>query len=301
MQKVWILLRDTVYAYLEDDAPRLGAALAFYVLMSLPPALMLISSLLTKFIDAQLVQGQMNSQLVEILGERAATIVVQIVQNSEFRPKSNWGYTLIGIFSAWISAMGASVQLQASFNTIWGVRVKAGTGNVIWNFVKGRLLSMVILLSIGAFVTTGLIVTTILSTLNEYISGWISNASFYSIYIGNFVMSYLLFLLIFAIMFRYIPDVVLRWRDVWVGAVLTTVLFGIGRYLIGLYLSQMDLINAYGVAGSLVVLLLWVFYSLQILFFGVEFTKILYEHKGKRIRPYKHAEKIAIVAQKWTD
>jgi membrane protein len=289
MQKVWILLRDTVYAYLEDDAPRLGAALAFYVLMSLPPALMLISSLLTKFIDAQLVQGQMNSQLVEILGDRAAAIVVQIVQNSEFRPKSNWGYTLIGIFSAWISAMGASVQLQASFNTIWGVRV------------KGRLLSMVILLSIGAFVTTGLIVTTILSTLNEYISGWISNASFYSIYIGNFVMSYLLFLLIFAIMFRYIPDVVLRWRDVWVGAVLTTVLFGIGRYLIGLYLSQMDLINAYGVAGSLVVLLLWVFYSLQILFFGVEFTKILYIQKGKRIRPYKHAERIAIVAQKWTD
>lgn len=287
---VWTLLRDTVYAYLEDDAPRLGAALSFYVILSLPPALMLITSLLTGFIDAQIVQGQMDSQLHEFLGDRAAAVVLQIAQDAEFRPKANLGYTIIGVVSALVSAMGASVQLQASFNTIWRVRVRQGRGNVIWNFVKGRLLSMLILLGIGAFVAVGLIVTTILSTLNEYLAQWVSNWSYYSIYIGNFVVSYLLFLFIFAVMFKYIPDIELKWRDVWLGAVVTTLLFGIGRYLIGIYLSRVDVINAYGVAGSLVVLLLWVFYSLQILFFGVEFTKTWYLHQGKKILPYRYVQ-----------
>lgn len=289
LSTIWILLRDTVYAYFEDDAPRLGAALAFYVILSLPPALMLITLLLNKFIDAQSIQGQLYTQLHEILDEKAAIFVMGIAQNAVFQPKANLGYTLIGILSAWLSAMGASVQLQASFNTIWRVRVKPGKGNVVWNFIKGRLLSMVMLLSIGAFVATGLIATTVLSTLSAYVSQWVAEWSHY-IYIGNFITSYLLFLFIFSVMFKYIPDVQLDWEDVWLGAIVTTVLFGIGRYLIGIYLSRIDSVNAYGVAGSLVVVLLWVFYSLQILFFGVEFTKTWYLLRGKKIRPYQHVE-----------
>lgn len=289
------LLRDTLYAYTEDDAPRLGAALAFYTILSLPPALMLITAVTTSFIDAQVVHGQLNQHLREVLGERIAAIVIQIADSSAYRPKANFLHTFVGIISAIISAMGASVQLQASLNLIWRVRAKPGRGNIIVNFIKSRLVSMLMVASVGAFVVVGLLISAILTFVSQYTADWLSGELYSLLQTGNFLVSYGLFFLVFAVVFRYVPDVELRWSDVWLGAIVTTILFSIGRYLIGIYLLQMDVVNAYGVAGSLVVLMVWFFYTMQILFFGAELTKVHYLHKGNRIRPRPYAVKFDAV------
>lgn len=295
IKKTFIILRRTFEAYFEDDAPRLGAALAFYTVLSLPPALMLITAVLTNFLDAQTIQGQLNTQLHLVLGTRVATVLESVVNTASYRPKASFGYTIIGIFSALLSAMGASVQLQSSFNIIWRVRVKAGAGHAILKFFRDRLLSMVFILVLGFFVVLGFVSSTILGIVGEYLPIWISSTWSKIIYFGNFMVSYALFFIVFASMFRYVPDVELRWRNVWLGSFVTTILFSLGRYLIGIYLGRIDIVNAYGVAGSLVLFLLFVFYTLQILFWGAEFTKIWYLYTGNEIKPRRYAVKVATV------
>ncbi len=297
IKPIWILLRRTFEAYFEDDAPRLGAALAFYTVLSLPPALMLITAILTNFLDAQTVQGQLNTQLHLVLGTRVANILESVVSTASYRPKASLGYTIIGIISALLSAMGASVQLQSSFNIIWRVRVKAGAGHAILKFFRDRLLSMVFILILGFFVVLGFVSSTVLGIVGEYLPLWISATWSQILYLGNFMVSYALFFIVFAAMFRYVPDIELRWNHVWPGALVTTALFSIGRYLIGIYLGRIDIINAYGVAGSLVLFLLFVFYSLQILFWGAEFTKIWYLYKGNSIKPRNYAVKVSTVKE----
>ena len=186
-----------------------------------------------------------------------------------------------------IGASGVFAQLQSALNTVWNVRVKPGAG--IWEFVRKRLLSFGMVLSIGFLLLVSLIISTVVSAISKLDVQFISNFT-PAWQIINLLVSFSLITLLFAFIYKYLPDVKIGWKDVWVGAIITALLFILGKYLIGLYLGRSSLGSAYGAAGSLIVFLAWVFYSAQILLFGAELTQVYTRRYGSKIRPVRHAE-----------
>lgn len=292
----WSLLKNTFHTFSANNASRLGAALSFYTVLSLPPMLMLLITFVGAFFGEQAVKGELDTQLTEIVGAETAAFISGIAENAT-STQSGIGLTIVGILAALFSATGVFVQLQDALNTIWKVRPKSGTGNSIWTFLRSRLISILIILNIALLIVAVLIAGAFINFFSAYLASSFSIFAFYIIGTTNFLVSYGLFILIFAAIFKYIPDVSLTWRQVWAGAIFTTLLFGLGRYLIGLYLSHSDATSAYGVTGSLVILLLWIFYSSQILFLGAAFTKSWNQLKGEVIAPRNHAVKIQEVEE----
>lgn len=290
---IWQLLSETLNHYLDDNVLRLGAALSFYTILSLPPLLMLLTTALTAFFGEQVVRGEIDHTIIELFGETAASIIKQIT-GKVLEQRTSVGLTIVGLVSAIFSATGVFVELQEAFNTIWRVRAKGGTGNAVVKFLKSRFVSITIIIMLALVIILGIITSALLTFFGEYMAKFLTTSSQNILAISNFLISYGLFAVVFSAIFKFIPDVMLKWRHVWLGGVITTMLFGLGRYLIGLYLSQSNITGAYGVAGSLVVLLLWIFYSSQIMFFGAEFTKVWNDKRGEVIKPRYYATKIVM-------
>ena len=289
LSKAYSVLRDTYYEFFNDHVTALGAGLSFYTVLSLPPILMMILLLLGNFLGATELEDQINQNLTLFVGKQAANIIHGI-SVSAFQFQSSVGITVIGIITTYFSATGVWIQLQWVFNFIWRVKPKTGTRNIIIKFLKDQVVAMLIILVIVVFIVIGLLYGILLSIFSEYLQLYLTNSSIYILQLINFTVSYGSAVLLFAFAFKYIPDVQLKWRDVWAGAVFTAVLFGLGRYLIGLYLSRAVMITgAYGVAGSVVLLLLWIYYISIILFLGAEFTKALYLYRGNTIKPTRYA------------
>ncbi|OWY20312.1 YihY/virulence factor BrkB family protein [Sphingobacteriales bacterium UPWRP_1] len=282
------VVKNTFYHYSQDHVPSLAAALSFYTILSLSPILMVILLLLGNFLGAAAIEGQIDQNLSIFIGEQAAAVIHEVAI-SAFQYQGSIGITLIGIISTYFSATSVWVQLQWAFNYIWGVQSKQGTRNIIAKYLKDQLVALLIILVIVVFVVLGLLYGTLLSIFDEYLKLYLSDSSIDFLRLINFVVSYGLSVLLFALAFKYIPDVQLAWRHVWWGAVFTSLLFGAGRYLIGLYLSRGGISSAYGVAGSLVLLLLWVYYISIILLLGAEFTKALFLYKGHTVVPTRYA------------
>jgi membrane protein len=287
LRTVWELLEKAAAGWMEDNAMRLGAALAFYTLLSAAPLLVIVLAMAGLFFGASAVQGQVVEQLRDLIGAEGAQAVQTMIVHAS-RPGTGIVAMLVGILMLLFGASGVFAELQDALNNIW--KVAPRPGQPIWTILRDRFLSFVMVLGIGFLLLVSLVITAILSALT-HIAG-LDHIGFIG-QLLSFVVSFAVITLLFAMIFKILPDVKIAWKDVWVGAAVTSLLFSVGKLLIGLYLGRASIGSAYGAAGSLVVFLVWVYYSALILFFGAEFTKVYANEFGAHIEPAANAISLA--------
>jgi membrane protein len=284
------LFKQTAQEWLEDEAPQLGAALAFYSVFSLAP-MVLIALALIGFFGRNDPAGAW-SLVIQQMGyflDKSAVHVVQDIAQHVASPKTSALGGVIGLAVALFGVTGVFTQLQYSLNVIWGVKAKPGGG--IWGFLRSRLLSFALLAAIAFLLLVSLVIETLIKALSLYFETFLpgSLSVIVPIYL---IIDLMVVIAVFAMIFKILPDVATRWRDVWIGAVLTAILFLIGKYALGIYLGSSTAASAYGAASSLITLLLWVYYSSQILLFGAEFTQVYAKRSGARIKPDTYAVRV---------
>ncbi|HEX2121910.1 MAG TPA: YihY/virulence factor BrkB family protein [Thermoanaerobaculia bacterium] len=275
MRKYLPLFKQTFKEFGEDKAPRLGAALAYYTIFSIGPLLLIAVAMAGIFLGQEAAQGQVSGQLDKVFGSTTAKSVEQMVQAAA-KPKSGTWATLVGVVMLMFGASGVFGQLKDALNTIWNVEPKKAGG--IKGFVKERFLSMAMVLGIGFLLLITLVFDAVLSAMGDYIGRYVGGEAV--LHAIQLAISFALATVLFAAIFRILPDLKIAWRDVWLGAVITSLLFVLGKFALGLYLGKAAVGSSYGAAGSLVVLLVWVYWSAQILILGAEFTQVYARNFG---------------------
>jgi membrane protein len=284
LQQAWKLLKSTVNDFIEDDCLSMSGALAFYTMFSLPPILIIVTMLVGIFVGSQTAQTQLEQQVTQLVGPGAAQQVHDMVR-SQPPPGSAVVPAIIGLIALFFGATGVVVQLQTSLNKIWEVMPDPNQGGVK-NFLMKRVLSVAMILGIAFLLLVSLVISTAMTALSGYLASLLpSMMSRLLLLAANGVISLLVITGLFAAMFKILPDAQTRWRDVWSGALVTAILFSIGRSLIGLYLGNTNVASAYGAASSLAVILIWVYYSSVIVFLGAEFTQVWAQSSGRPIEP----------------
>jgi membrane protein len=277
----------------EDNASRLSAALAYYTIFSIPPLLIIAIAIAAQLFDRAAVQQQVINQIGGLIGDAGAEVVESILDNSD-EPGETAVAAIISVFTLLLGASGVFGELHNALNAIWEVQAKPGRG--IWGTIKDRFFSFTLVLGVGFLLLVSLIISAGLAAVNEFISGVMPGLVILAQVI-NFLVSFGVVTLLFGLIYKVVPDVKIAWRDVWVGALVTAFLFTVGKFAIGLYLGNSAPGSTYGAAGSLIVLLLWVYYSAQILFFGAEFTQVYANRFGSRIVADEDAVAISPEAQ----
>lgn len=275
------LLRQTLDEWNRDNAPRLAAALAYYTAFSLAPLLVLVISIVGFIFSKETVQDAVLEQVRNATGTGAAELVQGLIEAVN-KPQASFISAVLGLIALFLGALGAFEQLQSALDTVWGVKPEdvAGSGSIGY-FIRNKLLSFGMVLLLGFLLLVSLVISTILSAVNGYVLGLLPGSEVLLQVIG-FIIALVITTALFAMMYKYLPHLKIEWRDVWIGGFVTALLFSIGRYLLGLYLAQSSTTSAYGAAGSLVVLLLWVNYSAQIVLFGAEFTQVYAKWYGSK-------------------
>ncbi len=270
---------DTFREWLRDHAAQQGAALAFYSVLSLGPLLLIVISVAGIFFGQEAASGHIFAQIQGLIGEEGAETIQIILANSRSESKGFWA-TLAGFVTLLIASTGVFGQLQDTLNSIWKVPPKKGYS--FWRIIRKRFLSFALILAIGFLLLISLVVSAALAAFSDYFTGLIPEMMMQGV---NFMLSFAVTTVLFAMMFKILPDADIGWHEVWIGAVLTAALFSIGKFLIGLYLGHSALSSTYGAAGSLVVILIWIYYSAQILFLGAEFTQVHanYQKRGPNL------------------
>lgn len=290
LKTMWMLMKETFESWSEDKASRLAAALAYYTVFSLPPLLILVIAIAGSFLGEEAARGQVVSQLQGLIGTEGAKAIEAVITGAaNSGTASGVSASIISIFILLFGATAVVIQLQDALNTIWEVTPKPG--NFFKTFIFQRLLSFGMILGIIFMLLVSLTMSAALGALNNYIGGLVPGLEFIWSTV-DFMISLVVISVLFALMFKYLPDVKIAWNDVIIGAVLTAFLFNVGKYLIGLYLAKSAFNSTYGAAGSLVVLLAWIYYSAQILFLGAEFTQVYARRHGSRNEPADYAEPV---------
>ena len=280
------LCGSALRAWWDDDALRLGASLAYYTLFAIAPILLVATAVGGMVFGAEAVRGEIVGQLDHLVGGEGARAVRSLLEGASQR-RTGIVATVVGSLTFVIAATGAFLELQGALNTIWRVAPTPGTKLV--PFLMNRLRSFGLVVAVGFLLLVSLAVTSVLAALH----GWLARfAPSVPLLLGAVTMLSSLAVTtgLFALLFKVLPDVRLRWRDVTTGALVTAVLFTVGQQLIGLYLGQSSMASSYGAAGSVMVLLLWVYYSCQILLLGAEFTRVYAQHTGPAPVPEPFAE-----------
>jgi membrane protein len=278
------VLKQSYRDFMKDDCMTSAAALSYYTVFSLPAILMLIMLLVSSVMDPNDVRGGLESQLESLMGPSAGGEVRTILQETE-RPGGGLIPTIVGIVALVFGATGALGQLQAALNRAWNVKPDPAQGG-IKSFVTKRLFSLGMLLSIAFLLLVSLVVSTMLSGIGDRLSGFLPDGlSEPVLHALNLGISLLVISFLFAAMFKVLPDAKVGWRSAWIGGIATALLFVVGKFLIGFYIGQSNPGEAYGAAGSLIVLLLWIYYSALIVLFGAEFTETWAEKRGEGIEP----------------
>ena len=281
------VFRETIKLWGQDNAERLAAALSYYAIFSIVPSLVIVIGLTGLLVDQKRVESEVVLQMQRLVGSDAATFVQQMLQDRmQINRDSNLLATGVGIVTLLFGASGAFSQLQGALNTIWGVRAKPKRGLI--NFLRTRLFSFIILLLIGFMLMLSLVINTWLVLIDDWFRNVMPDLHFF-FNLGNIVISFLVSMLLFASLYKVMPDVTIRWHDLWVGSGTTAFLFNIGKWGIGLYLGNSTLARTFGAAGAFVVLLVWVYYSVLILLFGAEFIKVFATQRGRAVLPAAHA------------
>jgi membrane protein len=284
------LLKQTFSEWLEDKAPQLGAALAYYTVFSLAPLILVLLAIVGLLFrnDPGGAWNKITEQMSYFLDKNAVEVVQNIAQKAA-QPNKSLLATIIGILLALFGASGVFGQLQDALNTIWGVRAKPGAG--IWGFLRSRFLSFAMVGGVCFLLLVSLTLESVLKGFSHYIQGVLPGGIVIAIAV-YWIFDLAVVILLFAIIFKFLPDAKIRWRDVWIGAAITAIFFAIGKWALGLYLGSGSAASAYGAASSLITLLLWVYYSSQILLFGAEFTQVYACRAGRGITPDEHATRI---------
>ncbi|CAG0935770.1 hypothetical protein TFLX_04620 [Thermoflexales bacterium] len=275
------LIKATLQEWGEDKAARLAAALAYYTVFSIPPLLIIVLAVVGQFYDQSTARQQLMAQIADLLGREGADFIQGLLESAS-RPADTFLASLLSVVTLLLGATGVFGELQGALNTIWEVAPKPGRG---WlGTLKDRFLSFTMVLGIGFLLLVSLVVSTALSALGNFFAGEVAQTSGV-LQLLNSLVSFGIITLLFALIFKVIPDVRIAWRDVWLGALVTALLFVIGKFAIGLYLGRSSVASTYGAAGSLVIILLWIYYSAQILFLGAEFTQVYANRYGSQVRP----------------
>lgn len=288
---VWRLLKDTVVQWTEDQPFQLAAALSYYTLFSLAPLLIVVIAIAGLAFGHDAAQERIAETLQGLMGLESAQAIQSIVQNASRRPETGLLSSVVGIGILLIGAGGVVGQLQTSLNTIWGVAAKPG--QAIWGFLRQRFVSFAMILGIGFLLVVSLAASAILTTLTQFAGARLGATAFLA-HSLDLVISFIFVTALFAMIYKFLPDVRIEWRDVGVGAALTSLLFTIGKILIGIYLGTSGVTSAYGAAGSLITVLLWVYYSSLIFFLGAEFTQVYAREYGSGVVPAENAQPLAV-------
>ena len=284
------LLKLTAQEWLQDKAPQLGAALAYYTVFSLAPLILVLLAIVGAIFrdDPAGAWSKLTEQMSYFLDKSALEVVGNIAQKASEPGKSTLA-TIIGITLALFGASGVFGQLQDALNTVWGVKAKPGLG--LWRFLRTRFLSFAMVAGVCFLLLVSLAIEALLKGFSHYIQSVMPGGL--TIAVGVYlVFDFAAITTLFAMIFKILPDVKTRWRDMWVGAVITAIFFLIGKWALGLYLGSGTAASAYGAASSLITLLLWVYYSSQILLFGAELTQVYASEFGSPIQPDKYAVQI---------
>ena len=269
-----------------DKIPKYSASLAYTTVFSFGPLLIVIIFLCSIFFGQEATQGKIYSQMQQFVGKDAALQLQTIIQNASISDKGSLA-AAIGIVTLLLGATAVFAEIQDSINTIWGFKAKPKKG--LWKIIRNRFLSFSVVVSLGFLLLVSLAISTILEGLSDQLKARFPNVTVVIFYILNLIISFIVITSLFAVIFKVLPDAKTKWKDIFPGALASGVLFMIGKFAISFYIGKSHVGTTYGAAGSLVVLLLWVYYSAIILYLGAEFAKTWASYKGSPIRPNDYA------------
>ena len=276
---VWLLARQALAAWIDDYAPSMGAALSYYTLFSIAPLLLIVTALAGMVFGDAAARGEIFGQLRDLMGDEGAAAVEKLLQHAD-RPHGGLVATVTGVLMLLLGATSVFGELQNSLDRIWRAPARE-TSSGWWSLLRSRLMSFGMILGVAFLLMVSLIVSALLSALGKFWSAafgdWESVA-----HVLDILASFAIVTLLFAMIYKIIPRVRIRWRDVWIGAAVTSALFAVGKFLIGLYLGKSSVASAFGAAGSLAVMMVWVYYSAQIFLLGAEFTWVYAHTYGSR-------------------
>lgn len=274
------LFIEAANSWIDDDAPAQGAALAYYTIFSLAPLLLVVIAVAGLVFGQDAARGQIFHTLQGVVGTSGADMIQSMLQSVN-KPRSGIIATIVGVLMLLVGASSVFIQLQSSLNLIWKVKKKKGDSG-IRGFLLSRLLSVGMILGIGFLLLASLLITAALAATGVYVQDRLPGGAV--LWQGvNFAVSFAVVTGLFAMIYKFLPDAKIAWKDVWIGAAVTSALFTLGKWGIGLYLGKASIGSSYGAAGSLVVVLAWIYYSSQIVFFGAEFTKAYSNKFGCRV------------------
>jgi membrane protein len=275
--KAWKLGKDSVTSFINDGALSRGAAIAFYTVTSIGPVLLIVVAIAGLAFSQDAARGAIVSQLSGLMGQESAELLQNVIRSASGKPSGIFASAL-GIITLLVTASGVFGEMQSTLNAIWKADPKGGT---LSRLLRARAASLGLVAALGFLLLVSLVISAALSALSEYVNAYLP-FGYFILQAVNFLISFALISVLFAAIYKVLPDKDLEWRDVVVGAVVTAFLFNIGKFLIGLYIGSSAVASSYGAAGALIVALLWIYYSTQIFLLGAEFTKVYAHHHGSQ-------------------
>ncbi|SIN67910.1 YihY/virulence factor BrkB family protein [Chitinophaga niabensis] len=282
----WEMFKCAGIDFIDDKILKLSASLAYSTVFSIAPMIIVALYCGDIFLGREAIEGKLYGELEGLLGSSAAGQIQEIIRNTALSSDLGWS-AIIGLITLIIGATGVFTEIQDSINFIWRLKTKPKKGKGLLKIVLTRLLSFSLVISLGFVMVVSLVIHGIIEVLMSRLNELLPTAIV--VYIVNLVVTFITITALFAVIFKVLPDAKVKWRHVWVGAMTTAVLFMLGKFAIGLYLGNSSIGSTYGAAGSLVILLVWVYYSAAILYFGAAFTREYVQHKGERIYPNNYA------------
>jgi membrane protein len=289
MHEAWMLLRNTAIEWWNDNTFRLAASLAFYTIFSVAPVLLIAVGVASLLFARATAVDRVAAELQRLIGDQGAGAIRQVLESSSGVGHGAWAIT-VGVVTVILGASVVFAELQSALNHVWEVKSEVRRG-LILDLVLDRLRSFSIALAVGFLLLVSLVLSATLTAAQDYFTEWMPSLPWLW-QAGNITISFFVVAILFAMIYKYLPDVQIEWRDVWIGAAVTSILFNGGKYLISIYLGHAAIGSAFGAAGSFAVLLVWIYYSALICFFGAEFTQVYARRHGRQIRPEKHARKV---------
>lgn len=283
----WDTLKETFTEWNNSDASKDSASLAYYAIFSIPGLLIIIIWIAGNFFGQEAIQGEISNQINDLMGEESAKSIEEMIA-SALIDKQNIFMKIVGVFSLVFGATTIFFQLQKSLNSLWDV--EAAPKKALVKFFLDRANSLGMILVIGFLLMITMLLSTVISLFNNFITIQLGLETYILMEVVNYVIGFLIVVLVFAFMFKVLPDVQISWRSVWTGAILTAVLFTLGKFLLSLYFAEFKPTSAFGKAGTIILIMMWINYSCMLIFFGAEFTKIYAQKRGYTIIPSTHAK-----------
>ncbi|TAF43288.1 MAG: YihY/virulence factor BrkB family protein [Sphingobacteriales bacterium] len=286
LHKILHLIKQSYIAFTNDRGLKLSAALAYYTIFSIAPMLIVLIALTGIFYGQEAVQGKIFSQLHDFIGNKSAAQIQDILKQMQLSGKGTFAF-ITGVITLIIGASGVFVEIQDSINLIWRVKAKPKRGWV--KLIIDRILSLSMIASLGFLLIVSLIINGLVLATSSILTRFLPDITLLIIHLLNQGITLMVLVALFSIIYKILPDVEIDWKDVIAGAIFTSLLFMLGKYVIGLYIQSSSIASVYGAAGSFLLIIMWVYYSAAILYFGAEFTQVYAHCYGGKIKPSKHA------------